>query len=72
MNHRYLSWLLPVIAVVCFANRAEALDPNRVMRQYRADQWGADQGFPGGAAYAIAQTADGYLWRTENKDASNR
>jgi ligand-binding sensor domain-containing protein/signal transduction histidine kinase len=37
------------------------------MAQYRADQWGAEQGFPGGAAYAITQTADGYLWiGTEN------
>ncbi|HEX5689813.1 MAG TPA: two-component regulator propeller domain-containing protein, partial [Roseiflexaceae bacterium] len=26
------------------------------------DQWGAEQGFPGGPVYAIAQTPDGYLW----------
>ena len=41
---------------------ANALDPNRAMSQYVHDRWGADQGFPGGTVYAIAQTADGYLW----------
>jgi len=32
------------------------------MSQYIRDQWSAEQGFPGGAVYAIAQTKDGYLW----------
>ena len=32
------------------------------MSQYIRDEWGAEQGFPGGAVYAIAGTDDGYLW----------
>jgi signal transduction histidine kinase/ligand-binding sensor domain-containing protein len=32
------------------------------MSRYIRDQWGPEQGYPGGPAYAIAQTADGYLW----------
>ena len=34
----------------------------RAMSQYIRDQWGSESGFPGGPVYAIAQTADGYLW----------
>jgi ligand-binding sensor domain-containing protein/anti-sigma regulatory factor (Ser/Thr protein kinase) len=32
------------------------------MSEYIRDRWGAEQGFPGGPVYAIAQTPDGYLW----------
>ncbi len=49
-------------AVVCLANTAQALDPNGPMSRYIHDQWGTEQGYPGGPVYAIAQTADGYLW----------
>src|SRR5690349_429848 len=41
---------------------ALALDPNQPLSQYIRDRWGAKQGFPGGIVYAIAETADGYLW----------
>lgn len=47
---------------MCVAHPARALDPNRPMSQYTRDQWGVEQGFPGGAVYAIAETGDGYLW----------
>ncbi|MFP5265043.1 MAG: two-component regulator propeller domain-containing protein [Blastocatellia bacterium] len=50
------------MAVVCFAGTAQALAPNRAMSDYVRDRWGTQQGFPGGPVYAIAQTADGYLW----------
>jgi signal transduction histidine kinase/ligand-binding sensor domain-containing protein len=37
------------------------------MSQYLRDRWETEQGFPGGAVSAIAQTPDGYLWiGTEN------
>jgi signal transduction histidine kinase/ligand-binding sensor domain-containing protein len=54
----------PVLAVaaVCFLPTANAIDPHRAMSQYVRDQWGAEQGFPRGPVYAIAQTTDGYLW----------
>ena len=55
-------WLLAAFAAVCLVNSAEALSPNRTMSQYLHDRWGAEQGFPGGPVYAIAQTPDGYLW----------
>ena len=32
------------------------------MSQYVKDTWGGDKGFPGGAVYGVAQSADGYLW----------
>jgi len=32
------------------------------MSQYVRTRWGPEQGFPRGSVYAIAQTADGYLW----------
>ena len=32
------------------------------MSQYIRNEWQSDKGFPGGQVFAIAQTADGYLW----------
>jgi signal transduction histidine kinase/ligand-binding sensor domain-containing protein len=55
-------WLLPGLAAAYFASTAQALDPNREISQYIRDQWGAQQGFPGGTVYAIAATDDGFLW----------
>ncbi len=67
-EHRWFStWPLVALAFVCLANSANALDPNRAMSQYIHDQWGAEQGFPGGPVYAIAQTPDGYLWMGTEK-----
>jgi len=43
-------------------NSASALTPNKAISQYQRDEWSAEQGFPGGKVYAIAQTPDGYLW----------
>jgi signal transduction histidine kinase/ligand-binding sensor domain-containing protein len=53
-------WMLA--ASLCFASLASAMDPNRALSQYIRDRWGAEQGFPGGAVYAIAEARDGYLW----------
>src|SRR5262249_16536447 len=54
--------LLAGLAALCLVNTAQALDPNRALSQYIHNLWGAEQGFPGGAVYTIAETADGYLW----------
>ncbi|MGA2428163.1 MAG: two-component regulator propeller domain-containing protein [Candidatus Acidiferrum sp.] len=63
----FYEWILTVLVVVCFVNTADALDANEAISQYLRDQWGAEEGFPGGTVYAIAQTPDGYLWiGTEN------
>jgi ligand-binding sensor domain-containing protein len=45
-----------------FPSTARAIDPQRVMSQYVRERWGAEQGFPRGPVYAIAQSVDGYLW----------
>ena len=41
---------------------AQALDPSRRISQYGHTAWRIQDGFFGGAAYALAQGADGYLW----------
>ena len=48
--------------MVCFANSAHALDPNRLISQYMGEYWGSEKGFTGGPVTAITQTTDGYLW----------
>ena len=57
-----LGRLLAGLLLVCLAHDARALDPGRATADYARDRWGAEQGFPGAAVYAVAQTADGYLW----------
>ncbi len=59
---RSAKWLVVLLAAVCLAGRAQALDPSRALSQYLHDRWDASHGFPGGTVYSIAQTADGYLW----------
>lgn len=50
------------LVLLCLADTAAAIDPNRDLSQYIHDQWGSAKGFPGGQVYAITQTSDGYLW----------
>ena len=54
--------LLAACALACVASSADALGSNKAISQYIRDQWGPEQGFPGGPVYAFAQTPDGYLW----------
>ena len=39
-----------------------AAGDGRALSQYIRDEWRSDRGFPGGQVFAMAQTADGYLW----------
>src|SRR6202167_1844788 len=57
-----LTCAIVVLAAICFAASAYALDPTRTMSQYLNDSWGTERGLPGGSITAIAQTSDGYLW----------
>jgi signal transduction histidine kinase/ligand-binding sensor domain-containing protein len=41
--------------------RANALNPDRLMSQYVQARWGSDRGLLG-EVHAITQTSDGYLW----------
>jgi signal transduction histidine kinase/ligand-binding sensor domain-containing protein len=47
--------------MVCLVPAALALDPNQAIARFIHNEWGAEQGYPGGPVYAIDQT-DGYLW----------
>jgi ligand-binding sensor domain-containing protein/signal transduction histidine kinase len=58
---RPVLWLWTALAISCLVQTAEALDPNEAMSRYIHDEWNAEQGYPGGAVYAITQ-ANGYLW----------
>jgi ligand-binding sensor domain-containing protein/signal transduction histidine kinase len=49
------------LLILCSANAARALDPNRTMSQYVVERWSTDQDFLGAPVYSIGQTADGYL-----------
>lgn len=52
--------LLLVLAV--WAGSAFGIDPALSLDQNVVRTWGVDQGLPQGTVYALAQTADGYLW----------
>jgi signal transduction histidine kinase/ligand-binding sensor domain-containing protein len=60
-KHGQFQWLRAALAMVCFVQAALALDPNQSISRFIHDEWGAEQGYPGGPVYAINQT-DGYLW----------
>ena len=60
-RHLRARWLQAFFALLSLPHDANALDPNEAMSRYIHDQWSAEQGYPGGPAYAITQT-DGYLW----------
>ena len=54
-------------AAVCLAlglcaPTASALDPQRSIRQYAHEAWGAKDGLPEGSVLAVRQTSDGYIW----------
>ena len=51
-----------MVVAVCLLPTLHAMDPDRDVSQYIRNEWGSEQGFPGGPVYAIAQTTDGYLW----------
>ncbi len=55
-----LAVLLLLFAV--WANSALAVDPGLSLDQNVIRTWGVDQGLPQGTVYALAQTADGYVW----------
>jgi len=62
---RRLRWrqrLTAALLFFCLVPVANALDPNRSLSQYVHNVWRSDNGFLGGAVYAICQSQDGYLW----------
>lgn len=59
---RRSSWIVAAISLACLTPTVYAIDPSREPSQYIREQWGSEQGYPGGPVYAITQTSDGYLW----------
>jgi signal transduction histidine kinase/ligand-binding sensor domain-containing protein len=57
-----LKWLAAALGLACAAGPLYARGPEKAMSQYVRERWGSERGFPSGPVYAIAQTADGYLW----------
>src|ERR1700687_6259202 len=61
-----LSWsckcLIAAVVLAYFVTSANGLSSHKAISEYIRDQWSAEQGFPEGPVYAIAQTPDGYLW----------
>ncbi|HVU46844.1 MAG TPA: two-component regulator propeller domain-containing protein [Terracidiphilus sp.] len=55
-------WMLAIVACICLAERAGALDSQRQVSQYVYDKWGVANGFIYGEIFAISQSNDGYLW----------
>jgi ligand-binding sensor domain-containing protein/signal transduction histidine kinase len=55
-------FLLALLPLFCSASPSGALSPNKALSEFILDQWRPEQGFPGGAVRAFAQTPDGYLW----------
>jgi signal transduction histidine kinase/ligand-binding sensor domain-containing protein len=53
---------LAAILASILAPAACALDPQRLLEEYIHERWTDEQGYPGGAVSAFAQTPDGYLW----------
>ncbi|HYR27813.1 MAG TPA: two-component regulator propeller domain-containing protein, partial [Thermoanaerobaculia bacterium] len=51
-----------LLAVLCVAASARALDPSRALTQARLSVWTSDAGLPQNTVDAIVQTRDGYLW----------
>lgn len=55
-------FVLAVPALLCFFPSAYALDPKVEISHYTQDFWAVENGFTGGAIYAVTQSSDGYLW----------
>jgi diguanylate cyclase (GGDEF)-like protein/PAS domain S-box-containing protein len=55
-------WVLLLLVLGVCATSAFGVDPTLSLEQNVIRTWGVDQGLPQGTVYALAQTADGYVW----------
>src|SRR2546428_5132250 len=55
-------WAVLLLVLGVSASSAFAVDPALSLDQNVIRTWGVDQGLPQGTVYALAQTADGYVW----------
>ncbi|MDQ6800446.1 MAG: EAL domain-containing protein [Acidobacteriota bacterium] len=59
---RTTRWNFLLLVLGLSANNAFGIDPTLSLDQNVIRTWGVDQGLPQGTVYALAQTADGYVW----------
>jgi signal transduction histidine kinase/ligand-binding sensor domain-containing protein len=64
LSDSWLRWLLAIGLLAC-AGPGLALDPDRLIAQYKHTRWTKSEGAPYGIV-SIAQTRDGYLWLASN------
>ena len=62
MRIQWFAMTVALVAAVCSAQVALALDRAKSINQYGHDSWTPQSGLPGEAVYEILQTPDGYLW----------
>src|SRR5437763_1617417 len=55
-------WTVLLSMLLVPAGSAFGIDPALSLDQNVIRTWGVDQGLPQGTVYALAQTADGYVW----------
>src|SRR5438094_5733443 len=55
-------WAVLLLILPVWASSVFAVDPALSLDQNVIRTWGVDQGLPQGTVYALAQTADGYVW----------
>jgi ligand-binding sensor domain-containing protein/signal transduction histidine kinase len=55
-------WLAAGLCALVNVSPLWAKEPPRAISQYVREHWDHEKGLPSGQIYAIAQTADGYLW----------
>src|SRR5205814_6407989 len=55
-------WAVLLLVLAVSAGNAFAIDPTLSLDQNVVRTWTVDQGLPQGTVYALAQTADGYVW----------
>src|SRR5437870_3432245 len=65
VSHQHQCWALIVAVALWSALSAEfahAEDPTNVAADFSLTSWGAREGLPPGAVWAVAQDTQGYLW----------
>lgn len=55
-------WFTVALVLTVCSTSALAIDPTRFLDQNVTRTWSVDQGLPAGTVYALAQSADGYVW----------
>lgn len=55
-------WIVLPLLLALSAGKSFGIDPVLSLDQNIVRTWGVDQGLPQGTVYALAQTAEGYVW----------